>query len=136
MIMKKKVTLRELMLEGVILALLLVFYYWTWARTDWKDYYETIQKTVGTFVVVFFILMAGRTKKYSQEVKDELAVINLKRADSIAMRFFVVTTIISAWMSVMSVIDNRGIGYLLVGSVAAAMIIRYAAFTIMDARGI
>lgn len=132
----KKVTLRELMFERVILALLLVVYYWMWARTDWKGYYETIQTCVGIFVAVFFLLMAARTKKYKAEVKDELAIVNLRRADSIAMKLFVVTTIASAWVSVTGFVDHRVVGYILVGSVAAAMIVRWIAFSIMDSKGV
>ncbi len=134
--MNKKVTLKELMLEKVILGLLLVSYYWMWARTDWKSYYETIQQTIGIFSVVFFILMAAREGKYKKETKDELAIINLRRADSIAVKFFFVVNIISAWISVLSILDNRALGYVLVGSVAVALIIRYIAFSIMDSKGV
>ncbi|MDO4615471.1 MAG: hypothetical protein Q4B15_07565 [Lachnospiraceae bacterium] len=134
--MNKKVTLRETMIESVILAFLLVFYYWMWARTDWKSYYETLQNSVGIFTFVFFLMTAERVRKYNREVKDEFAVRNLKRSDSIAMKFFVVTTIISAWLSVTSLLDNRETGYLLVGSVAAAMLIRFIAFCIMDSKGV
>ena len=39
----KKVSLRELVADKIIFAILIAIYYWMWARNDWKDYYTTIQ---------------------------------------------------------------------------------------------
>lgn len=39
----KKVSLRELVADKIIFAVLIAVYYWTWARNDWKDYYTTIR---------------------------------------------------------------------------------------------
>ena len=39
----KKVTLKELVAGKIIFAVLVAFYYWMWARNDWKDFYPTIQ---------------------------------------------------------------------------------------------
>lgn len=84
--MKSKVTLKELVGTKIIYGLLLVCYYWMWARRDWHDYYEVIQNAVVVFTVVFFALQAGRIHKYSKEEKDELAVQNLRRADAIVLK--------------------------------------------------
>ena len=72
--MKPKVTLKEIVETKIIYALLLVCYYWMWARRDWHSYYETIQNTVVIFTVVFLALQASRIHKYSKEEKDELAI--------------------------------------------------------------
>ena len=39
----KKVTLKELVADKIIFAVLVALYYWMWARNDWKDYYTTVQ---------------------------------------------------------------------------------------------
>ena len=61
--MKTKVTLKELVGTKIIYAVLLVSYYWMWARRDWHDYYETVQMVVGIFTIVFFLLQAGRIRR-------------------------------------------------------------------------
>ena len=35
----KKVSLRELVADKIVYAVLLAMTYWLWARNDWKDYY-------------------------------------------------------------------------------------------------
>ena len=37
----KKVSLRELVADKIVYAVLLAMTYWLWARNDWKDYYTT-----------------------------------------------------------------------------------------------
>ena len=56
--MKTKVTLRELVGTKIIYAVLLVCYYWMWARRDWHDYYTTIQNVVCAFTILFFAIIA------------------------------------------------------------------------------
>lgn len=72
--MKTKVTLREIVGGKMVYAVLLVSYYWMWARRDWHDYYMTIQHMIGIFTIAFFVIRAGRIRKYSKEEKDELAI--------------------------------------------------------------
>ena len=84
--MKSKVTLKELVGTKIIYAMLLVCYYWMWARRDWKHYYDTVQNTVAIFTIVFFAMQAGRIHKYSKEEKDELAIQNLRRVDAFALK--------------------------------------------------
>ena len=42
-IMNKKVSLRELVADKIVFALLLAVYYWMWARNDWRSFYPTIK---------------------------------------------------------------------------------------------
>ena len=49
--MKSNVTLKEIVGTKIIYALLLVCYYWMWARQDWHQYYGVIQNTVITFTI-------------------------------------------------------------------------------------
>ena len=63
----KKVSLRELVADKIIFAVLIAVYYWTWARNDWKGYYTTIQIVVATFTFYYFISRGIRLKKYKQE---------------------------------------------------------------------
>ena len=69
--MKKKVTLRELLAEQIVIALLIAVYYWMWARRDWQDWYVVFQSCVSWFAVIFFGLMAVRVWQYKKEKQDE-----------------------------------------------------------------
>lgn len=51
--MKAKVSLKEMVGTKIIYAILLICYYWMWARRDWHNYYTTIQNTVMVFTFVF-----------------------------------------------------------------------------------
>ena len=51
--MNKKVSLREIVGTKIIYAIILVSYYWMWARTDWKDWYPTLQHVLACFLAVF-----------------------------------------------------------------------------------
>lgn len=134
--MKSKVTLKEIVGTKIIYALLLVCYYWMWARRDWQDYYMTIQSMVSIFTVVFFGLQAVRIHRYSKEKKDELAVQNLRRADSIGLKLMTAAAIIIAFACAVTAIDGRTAGYSLVGSVLALSVIRFAIFSVMDSKGV
>ena len=83
--MKKKVTLRELVGARIVLAVCIAVYYWCWARNDWHSYYTLITNTVAAFVILFFVYLSARERKYKKEVADELAVANLRRCDSICL---------------------------------------------------
>ena len=84
--MKKKVTMRELVGARIVLAACIAVYYWCWARNDWKDYYVTIQNTAGILAFFFFIVQSVRISKYKKEVKDEMAISNLSKSDSICFK--------------------------------------------------
>ena len=134
--MKTKVTLRELVGTKIIYAVLLVSYYWMWARRDWHDYYETIQMVVGIFTIVFFLLQASRVHKYSKEEKDELAIQNLRRVDAIGLKLMIAAMIIIAFACAVGAITGSTAGYALVGAILVLAVIRLILFSVMDSKGI
>lgn len=134
--MKSKVTLRELVGTKIIFALLVAVYYWMWARRDWHEYYITIQQAVGAFTILFFVIQADRIRKYKKEEKDELAVQNLRRVDSICMKIMTAASIVIAFVTVLPQLEARFAGYALVGMVVIVAVVRFAAFCIMDSKGI
>lgn len=134
--MKSKVTLKELVGTKIVYAVLLVFYYWMWARRDWHGYYDTIQTVVVVFTVVFFALQAHRAHKYHKEEKDELAERNLRRADSICLKLLVVAVAAIAFLGAMMVLDAAVMGYALVGAIFALAVVRFIMFCVMDSKGI
>ena len=62
----KKVSLRELVADKIVYAVLLAMTYWLWARNDWKDYYTTIQYAIDVFAFFYFVSRSIRVKKYKQ----------------------------------------------------------------------
>ena len=69
----KKVSLRELVADKIVYAVLLAMTYWLWARNDWKDYYTTIQYVIDVFAFFYFVSRSIRVKKYKQEEPDEMS---------------------------------------------------------------
>ena len=134
--MKSKVTLKELVGTKIIYAVLLVCYYWMWARRDWHEYYTTIQNVVVTFTVLFFAIQAGRIHRYSKEEKDELAIQNLHRTDAIGLKIMTAAAIIIAFASGVACIDGRMAGYALVEMIFVLAVIRFILFCVMDSKGI
>lgn len=134
--MKSKVTLRELVGTKIIYAVLLVCYYWMWARRDWHDYYTSVQNVVTIFTVIFFAVQANRIHKYSKEEKDELAIQNLRRADAIGLKFMVAAAIAIAFACAVTFLDGRMAGYALVGAVALLAVVRFIIFCVMDNKGV
>ena len=138
--MNKKVTLTEIVATNVVYALIMVSYYWMWARTDWKDYYATIQNTLGGFLIVFFVIRASRIKKYKKEGVDEMAEQNLKRCDSICFKIFIAVMVVAAWICAISghtnTLGTGFVGWIIVLTILALTIIRTVIFMIMDSRGI
>ncbi len=134
--MQSKVTLRELVGRKIIYAVLLVVYYWMWARRDWQDYYVTIQNAVVVFTVIFFALQAKRIFRYSKEEKDELAIQNLRRTDAIALKIMVAAAVVIAFAGGVAAIDGRMAGYALVGMILVLSVVRFVLFYIMDSKGV
>lgn len=134
--MKSKVSLKELVGTKIVYALLLVCYYWMWARRDWHDYYMSIQYAVAGFSILFFLIQIDRIRKYSKETKDELAVQNLRRTDAICLKIMIVAAIIIAFAGAMALFDVRMAGYALVGIILVLAIIRFVVFCIMDSKGV
>ena len=138
--MNKKVTLKEIVATNIVYALIMVSYYWMWARTDWKEYYETIQGALGVFLIVYFLLQASRIRKYKKEGIDEMAEQNLKRCDSICYKLFIVAMVVTAWLCAIighvNVLSTEWIGWIIVLTIFVLTIIRSVIFMIMDSRGI
>ena len=134
--MKSKVTLKEIVGTKIIYAVLLVSYYWMWARRDWHDYYDVIQNAVVTFTIVFFVIQAARIRKYSKEEKDELAIQNLRRTDAIGLKIMVAAAIVIAFACAVKAIDGTVAGYALVGMRLVLAVIRFVIFCVMDSKGV
>lgn len=134
--MKSKVSLKELVGTKIVYALLIVCYYWMWARRDWHDYYMSIQYAVAGFSILFFLMQIDRIRKYSKETKDELAIQNLRRADAICLKIMTAAVILIAFGGAMALLDGIMAGYALVGTILALAITRFVVFCIMDSKGV
>lgn len=135
--MKEKVTLRELLGARIVLAICIAVYYWCWARNGWESYFVSIQNFVAIFAFFFFWLLAVREKKYKKEVMDEMAVMNLKRCDSICYKILVVSIVCTGFLSAILrfAVSPAAIGYLLMGILVIVSVIRTVLFCYMDAKG-
>ena len=51
--MNKKVSLKEIVATKIVYAIILLTYYWMWARTDWKEWYVTVQFLLGCTLAAF-----------------------------------------------------------------------------------
>lgn len=138
--MNRKVSLKEIVGTKIVYAVFLVSYYWMWVRTDWKDWYQTVQIALGCVIAAFFLFQYIRIKKYKREGVDEMAEQNLKRCDSICLKIFIVAMIAVAWVcAVFNHVDtiHMGvIGWIIVLSVLVLSVVRTVMFVIMDSKGV
>lgn len=134
--MRTKVTLKEILGTKIIYAGLIAAYYWMWARTDWKGYYEVIQNSIVIFTIVFFILMACRKAKYHKEEFDELAISNLKRCDALCLKMAMMIMVLVAFLGALNVVDGVIMGYILVNAIIVLSLIRTIIFSVMDSKGV
>ena len=134
----KKVSLRELVADKIIFAILIAVYYWMWARNDWKDYYTTIQMVVCIFSFYYFVSRFIRLRKYKKESPDEMAEANLKRCDKICLRICVAAIILISFICAVGrfAITTEIIGYCLVGVLVLLAIICTTIFYLMDKKGL
>ena len=134
----KKVSLRELVADKIVYAVLLAMTYWLWARNDWKDYYTTIQYVIDVFAFFYFVSRSIRVKKYKQEAVDEMAETNLKRCDSICLKIGAAAMIVIGFVCAVGrmVLTTEIIGYCLMGTLAALAVIRTVIFCVMDKEGV
>ena len=132
--MKKKVSLRELVADKIVFAVLIAVYYWMWARNDWRESYKTIQFIVFAFSFYYFVNRSIRLKKYKQEAVDEIAETNLKRCDSICLKIGVAAMIVIGFACAVGrmVLTTEVIGYALMGTLVALAVIRTVIFCMMD----
>lgn len=132
----QKVTLLELVATKIVYAILIAVYYWMWARRDWHGYYENIQSAVAIFTFIFLLSQASRIKKYSKEAADELALANLKRADSICLKIALVASIIIAFTGAMELVNQIQMGYIIMLLLVATAVLRTIIFYVMDTKGV
>ena len=138
--MNKKVSLKEIVGTKIVYAIILTSYYWMWARTDWKDWYEMMQYVLGVFLFSFFSVQMIRISKYKKEGIDEMAEQNLKRCDSICLKLFVGVMVVVAFGAAIfghtNVVSTGFIGWAIVLSILALSIIRTVMFVVMDSKGV
>ena len=134
----KKVSLRELVADKIVFAVLLAVYYWMWARNDWRESYKTIQFVVVAFSFYYFVNSSIRLKKYKQEAVDEMAEPTLKRCESICLKIGAAAMIVIGFACAVGrmVLTTEVIGYALMGTLVALAVIRTVIFCVMDKEGI
>ena len=134
----RKVSLREIVADKIVFAILIALYYWMWARNDWHNYYTSIQYAVFSFTFFYFISRASRLKKYKQELPDEMSEANLKRCDALCLKIGAAAIIVLSFVCAVGrlSITTDLIGYCLTGILIALAIIRTILFYIMDTKGV
>lgn len=134
----RKVSLREIVADKIVFAILIALYYWMWARNDWHNYYTSIQHAVFAFTFFYFISRASRLKKYKQELPDEMSEANLKRCDALCLKIGAAAIIVLSFVCAVGrlSITTDIIGYCLMGILIALAIIRTILFYIMDTKGV
>lgn len=134
----RKVSLREIVADKIVFAILIALYYWMWARNDWHNYYTSIQYAVFAFTFFYFISRASRLRKYKQELPDEMSEANLKRCDALCLKIGAAAIIVLSFVYAVGrlSITTDLIGYCLMGILIALAIIRTILFYIMDTKGV
>ena len=135
--MNQKVTLRELLIARIVLAVCVAVYYWCWARNGWESYFSSIQTAVAAFAFFFFCFLGMRERTYKKEVVDEMAASNLNRCDSVCYKITMVLIVCIGFLSAVLRFDisSEVIGYLLMGVLVLTSMIRTILFCYMDAKG-
>ena len=132
----QKETLLELVATKIIYAILIAVYYWMWARRDWHGYYDNIQYAVAAFTFIFLLLQSSRIRKYNKEVADEMALANLKRADSICLKIALIASIVIAFTGAMELVNQLQMGYIIMILLVVTTIVRTIIFYVMDTKGV
>lgn len=137
--MNRKVSLKEIVGTKIVYAVFLVFYFWMWVRTDWKEWYPMLQSVLFFLICTFFLFQAFRISKYKKEGIDEMAEQNLKRCDSLCLKLFIVVMIAVAWGCAIfnhaESADMGLVGWIIVLSILVLSVVRTIMFAIMDSRG-
>ena len=138
--MKKKVSLKEIVGTKIVYAVILTSYYWMWARTDWKGWYETAQYVLSVFLFSFFVIQMIRISKYKKEGIDEMAEQNLKRCDAICLKLLIGAMVVVAFgaaiLGHINAVSTGTIGWAIVLSILLLSIIRTVLFVVMDRKGV
>lgn len=138
--MNKKVSLKEIVGTKIVYAIILTSYYWMWARTDWKSWYETVQYALAVFLFSFFVIQMIRISKYKKEGVDEMAEQNLKRCDAICLKIFVGVMVVVAFLAAIlghiNAVSTGTIGWVIILSILTLSVIRTIMFIIMDSKGV
>ena len=87
---------------------------------------------VVIFANLFFIMQAGRVRKYGKEKKDEQAIQRLNRIDAAGLKIMVAAAIVIAFASAVAFIDGRMAGYARVGTIFVIAVIRFILFCSMS----
>ena len=134
----KKVTLKELVADKIIFAVLVAIYYWMWARNDWKDFYPAVQTVMIGVTFWYFAFLSIRVRKYKKETADEMAEANLHRCDSICLKVCIAALILIGFACTIGrfVLTTELIGYCLMGTLIFIEIVRTVAFWLMDEKGL
>lgn len=134
----KKVSLREIVADKIVFAVLIAIYYWMWARKDWQSFYPAVQTVVFSFTFYYFFIRAVRLKKYKQEHVDEMAEMNLRKCDSICLKICVAFLVILGFVCALGrlVLTTEVIGYCLMAALILLSVVRTAIFWLMDTKGI
>ena len=135
--MDKKVSLRELVADKIVFALLIAVYYWMWARNDWRSFYPSIQYAVYGFTFYYFIARGIRLRKYKKEKTDEMAETNLRRCDALCLKVGAAALVVLGFVCAIGrmVLTTEIIGYCLMGLLLLLAILRTVVFYLMDAKG-
>ncbi len=129
--MKSKATAKEMVGTKIVYAMLLVCFYWMWARRDWHNYYEPIQNAIFMFSFLYLLFQSSRFNQYRKEEKDWEAIQILRRIDAIGLKIMVAAAIAIAFASAVTFIDGIAAGYALVGTIFAFTILRFILFCAM-----
>ena len=132
----QKVTLLELVATKIIYAILIAVYYWMWARRDWHGYYDNLQYAVAAFTFIFLLSQSSRIRKYNKEFADEMALANLKRADSICLKIALIASIVIAFAGAMELVNQLQMGYIIMILLVVTTVIRTIIFYVMDTKGV
>ena len=111
--MNKKVSLRELVADKIVFALLIGVYYWMWARNDWRSFYPSLQYAVYGFTFYYFIARGIRLRKYRKEEPDEMAETNLRRCDALCLKVGAAALVVPGFVCAIGrmVLTTEIIGY-------------------------
>ena len=129
--MKSNATAKDMVGTKIVYAMLLVCYYWMWARRDWHNYYEPIQNAIFMFSFLYLLFQSSRFNQYRKEEKDWEAIQILRRIDAIGLKIMVAAAIAIAFASAVTFIDGIAAGYALVGTIFAFTILRFILFCAM-----